>query len=174
MQVRTRVGCFEYNRVWVAPFHMKYMTIFTAHIQNQHFQLLTVVFFFNINCYVLWINKQNYHMTVTWCLLTISLSLLANLRSTSSSMYTCGRVMHLFWTRDFWICMNISTLRSIREGDWKSNLLLRKRTDAVSSEERYATNLDLEVWHRSHRGYITLLLLLQWSCYCDRMIYGMI
>ena len=66
---------------------------------------------------------------LTWCLLTMSVSLEASFGSTLSWMQTVGKNMHLFWTRVREICMNISTLRSMRDGEWKSNLLLTAKLE---------------------------------------------
>ena len=52
-----------------------------------------------------------------WCLLIMSFIFPCKLFSTSARTNTTGMVRHLFWISTFSTFMNISTLRSIRDGD---------------------------------------------------------
>ena len=61
--------------------------------------------------------------TVPWCRFMISLRRAWMFLSTSGRIKTAGMVMHLLAMRFFSMVMNISTLRSIRLGDWKSKRL---------------------------------------------------
>lgn len=101
-----------------------------------------------------WVDSDCFSTTIPRWRLTMSFSLTVDILSISGRRYIAGWTMTRFCSNVLWICMNISTLRSIREGDWKSNRRLQKITstgiihchlfDKISSTKTYENH----AWNR--------------------------
>jgi len=71
--------------------------------------------------YTTCVASDGFSTTIPRWRFTMSFNLTVDILSISGRRYIAGWTMTRFCNSDRCICMNISTLRSIREGDWKSN-----------------------------------------------------